>query len=113
MDSWECRTKADELNYYALPLPFIRRCRILPRTQRQTPGSRTGTGRCCNRFSGRYAVLVWQTVKDGTAAATAVMEAVTVSSMISVMRWTIWGLRRLSGSDGIAFCDERLCDQPD
>ncbi|XIX49970.1 hypothetical protein AB2F98_01670 [Escherichia coli] len=39
VDSWECRTKADELNYYAFTVTVYpsRLPRMQPRTQKPTP----------------------------------------------------------------------------
>lgn len=78
VDSWECRTKADELNYYAFTVT------VYPSLQDTAPDAETDTSAAVPAQAvavtgslGDTLSSVWQTVKDGTAAATAVMEAVT------------------------------------
>lgn len=78
VDSWECRTKADELNYYAFTVT------VYPSLQDTAPDAETDTSAAVSAQAvavtgslGDTLSSVWQTVKDGTAAATAVMDAVT------------------------------------
>ncbi|HEB1778293.1 TPA: DNA circularization protein [Escherichia albertii] len=78
VDSWECRTKADELNYYAFTVT------VYPSLQDTAPDAETDTSTAVSAQAvavtgslGDTLSSVWQTVKDGTAAATAVMDAVT------------------------------------
>ncbi|HFP2192620.1 TPA: DNA circularization protein [Escherichia coli] len=77
VDSWECRTKADELNYYAFTVT------VYPALQDTAPDAETDTSAAVSAQAvavtgslGNTLSSAWQTVKDGTAAATAVMEAV-------------------------------------
>ncbi|HAX5101959.1 TPA: multidrug DMT transporter permease [Escherichia coli] len=78
VDAWECRTRANELNYYTFSIT------VYPALKDTAPDvevdssaavsaqATTVTGSLCDTLSS-----AWQTVQDGTAAATAVADAVT------------------------------------
>ncbi|HAP0140376.1 TPA: multidrug DMT transporter permease [Escherichia coli] len=102
VDSWECRTRANELNYYAFSIT------VYPALKDTAPGvevdsaaavsaqATTVTGSLCDTLS-----AVWQTVQDGTVAATAVTDAVTgVINDISDVVDSLGGTRSISSLMG-------------
>lgn len=78
VDSWECRTKADELNYYAFTITVYPSLKdTAPDVEADTSAAVSAQAVTVTGSLGDTLFSVWQTVKDGTAAATAVMDAVT------------------------------------
>lgn len=78
VDSWECRTKAEDLNYYTFTITVYPALGdTAPEVTTDSAAAVSTQGRVVTGSLGDTLSSAWQTVTEGTAAATAVMDAVT------------------------------------